>query len=97
LYFRFGGRARPKRAFWSRQEELQRLLQVSGFTIASWEDTTAAGTTWFTNLLKKVQETGIPLLGFHLLMGGDFEVLAQNQCRNLQKNRIALVQVIATK
>jgi SAM-dependent methyltransferase len=44
----------PEASFVVTPEELQRLLQESGFAIASWKDTTAAGTTWFANLLKSV-------------------------------------------
>lgn len=87
----------PETSFLVTPEELRRLLQASGFTIANWEDTTATARTWFTNLAKKIQDTGLPRLGFHLLMGQDFQVMAQNQRRNLEESRIALAQVVARK
>jgi hypothetical protein len=32
-----------------------------------------------------------------MLMGADFPAMAQNQRRNLEENRIALIQVVASK
>ncbi len=87
----------PETSFLVTPEELRRLLQASGFTIANWEDTTAMARTWFTDLAKKIHDTGLPPLSFHVLMGQDFGVMAQNQRRNLEENRIALAQVVATK
>jgi hypothetical protein len=72
-------------------------VKTSGFTIVSWEDTTEAARTWFTYLAKKIQARGLPPLGFHVLLGSDFQVMAQNQKRNLEEGRIALVQVVARK
>jgi len=40
-----------------------------------------------------------PSFGFsgHLLMGDDFRAMASNQLRNLEENRIALIEVVARK
>lgn len=78
-------------------DELRRFLEASGFTIASWKDTTEAARTWFTSLAKKIQESGLPPLGFHVLLGSDFQVMAQNQRRNLEEGRIVLAQVVTRK
>jgi hypothetical protein len=40
---------------------------------------------------------GLPPLGFHLLLGPDFQMMAQNQKRNLEEGRVALVQMVAKK
>jgi SAM-dependent methyltransferase len=77
--------------------ELRQLLTTSGFTIVSWEDTTEAGRAWFTSLATKIQKSGFPPLGTHILLGSDFQVMAQNQRRNLQEGRITLAQVVARK
>jgi hypothetical protein len=47
--------------------------------------------------LRAYEKRESPGLGLQVLMGEEFEVMAQNQCRNLQENRIAVVQIIATK
>jgi ubiquinone/menaquinone biosynthesis C-methylase UbiE len=78
-------------------EELRTLLKKSGFTIASWKDTTDVARMWFTNVAKKIQQSGLPPLGFHVLLGADFQAMAQNQRRNLEEGRIVLAQVVARK
>lgn len=78
-------------------EELRTLLKKSGFTIASWKDTTDVARIWFTNVAKKIQQSGLPPLGFHVLLGADFQAMAQNQRRNLEEGRIVLAQVVARK
>jgi hypothetical protein len=78
-------------------DELRQLLEASGFKIASWEDTTTAAREWFTALAKKIQQHGLPPLGLHLLMGSDFQVMAENQRRNLEEGHIVLGQVAGRK
>ena len=78
-------------------QELRVLLEKSGFTITSWVDTTAAACTWFTALAEKIRNEGFPLLGFHVLLGSDFQTMAQNQRRNLEEQRIVLAQVVARR
>lgn len=84
-------------SFLATPEELRQLLQDSGFTITGWEDTTAMARKWFTEMVKRIEETGLPPLGFHLLMGEDFAAMARNQQRNLNEGRIMLLQVVAKK
>jgi hypothetical protein len=39
----------------------------------------------------------MPPLGFHVLLGSDFQAMAQNQRRNLEEARIVLAQVVARR
>lgn len=78
-------------------DQLRALLAASGFQITSWEDTTTIARDWFTGVARKIQQRGLPPLGPHLLMDGDFRVMAENQRRNLEEGRIALGQVVAKK
>jgi MPBQ/MSBQ methyltransferase len=87
----------PGSSFLVTQEDLRQLLQASGFTIANWDDTTAAARMWFTNLSKKIKDTGMPRLGPHVLLGQEFQAMAQNQVRNLEESRIEVAQVVARK
>lgn len=87
----------PEISFLITPVELRKLLEADGFAIASWADTTSADRTWFTDLAKKIQRDGLPPLGYHLLLGPDFQVMAQNQRRNLDEGRIVLAQVVAKK
>jgi ubiquinone/menaquinone biosynthesis C-methylase UbiE len=87
----------PGTSFLVTPDELRQLLEASGFNIASWEDTTTPAREWFTALAKKIQQHGLPPLGFHLIFGPDFRVMAENQVRNLEEGRIVLGQVVARK
>lgn len=84
-------------SFLVRPDELREFLENAGFTISSWTDTTDIARAWFVPLAEKIRREGLPSLGFHLLLGSEFPAMAQNQRRNLEEGRIALVQVIARK
>lgn len=87
----------PDTSFLVQPGELRRLLEDAGFTISDWSDTTEVARTWFVALAEKIRKEGFPPLGFHVLMGADFQAMAQNQGRNLQEGRIVLGQVVARK
>ena len=87
----------PEPSFLVTPDELRGLLAASGFRVESWEDTTAAATAWFANLVRKIQETGPPPLGLHLVLGPDFALMARNLRRNLEEGRVLLAQVVARR
>ncbi len=87
----------PETSFLVTPDELRRLLEASGFTIESWEDTTVAATAWFASLASKVRETGAPPLGLHLVLGPDFPVMARTLRQNLEEGRLLLAQVVASR
>jgi len=87
----------PDSSFLVTPEELQDLLETAGFKVTSWSDTTEAARTWFIALAEKIRKDGLPPLGFHLLLGPDFQAMAQNQRRNLEEGRIVLAQVVAKR
>ena len=87
----------PDTSFLVSPNELRQLLGEAGFTVADWSDTTDAARAWFVSLAEKIQKNGFPQLGFHVLLGADFQAMAQNQGRNLQEGRIVLAQIVARK
>ncbi|HEX9253340.1 MAG TPA: methyltransferase domain-containing protein [Ignavibacteriaceae bacterium] len=87
----------PDTSFLVSPNELRKLLEETEFTITDWSDTTEAARAWFVNLAEKIHNEGFPSLGFHLLLGTDFKVMAQNQGQNLQEGRIVLAQIVAKK
>lgn len=87
----------PDTSFLVRPNELRQLLEESGFTVSNWSDTTDSARAWFVSLAEKIGKEGLPQLGFHILLGADFQAMAQNQRRNLEEGRIVLAQVIAKK
>jgi ubiquinone/menaquinone biosynthesis C-methylase UbiE len=79
-------------------ESLREHLETTGLQILSWRDTSEVGRVWFKEVAVKMQQQSEkPALGFHILLGPDFRVMAQNQVRNLEENRIVLIECIAQK
>ena len=97
IHFPVPWACRPEDSHLVTTEELRPLLEKSGFTIKSWKDTTDIALAWFTNVSKKIQQSGLTPLGIHVLLGADFKAMAQNQRKNLEEGRIALAQIVAKK
>jgi MPBQ/MSBQ methyltransferase len=87
----------PESSFLATPQGLRDLLEKAGFTVAAWSDTTDTARAWFVSLAEKIRRDGLPPLGFHVLLGSDFQAMAQNQRRNLEEGRIVLAQVVAKK
>ncbi len=82
----------PSISFLVTPDELRALLAEAGFEIAGWRDTSELGRDWFREVSARLSEGGPPPLGFHLLLGEGFAEMADNQRRNLEENRIALIE-----
>ncbi len=78
-------------------QELRQLLDSAGLTVSSWHDSTDEGRTWFSRLAKRSATSAPPTLGVQLLFGGSFPEMARNQVRNLNEERIVLIECIAAK
>lgn len=87
----------PESSFLATPEELRELLGDSGFKVTAWSDTTDVARAWFVSLAERIRQEGLPALGFHVLLGPDFQAMAQNQRRNLEEGRIVLAQVVAKR
>ena len=87
----------PGSSFLATPDELRKLLEESGFEVTAWSDTTDVARAWFVSLAEKIRKEGLPPLGFHVLLGPDFQAMAQNQRRNLEEGRIVLAQVVAKR
>ncbi|MFW5328853.1 class I SAM-dependent methyltransferase [Hydrogenophaga sp. ZJX-1] len=87
----------PDTSFLVQPDELRGLIEAAGFTVSDWADTTEAARAWFVSLAENIRKEGLPTLGFHVLLGADFQTMAQNQRRNLQEGRIVLAQIVARK
>jgi hypothetical protein len=85
-------------SFLTTPDKLRELLETTGLHILSWRDTSEIGRVWFKEVAAKMKQKGeSPTLGFHILLGQDFRVMAQNQVLNLNENRIALIECVAQK
>ena len=88
----------PSTSFMVTPDQLRDLLWDSRLQIISWRDTSEVGRAWFKDVAAKLQQQGgTPALGFHILLGLDFRVMAQNQVRNLNEKRIILIECVARK
>lgn len=79
------------------QDEAKGIIENSNFTIDRWEDTSKQSLEFFKEMSKKTENIGLAPLGLHLLMGNTAKTKFQNQVRNLEENRISVVQGIALK
>lgn len=87
----------PSISFLVTSEEVRDILKQTGLSIDHWQDDTTAGLLWFRQKLEKVKQEGPPPLGLHLLMGAGAPEKMKNVARNLEENRIALIQAVTTK
>ncbi len=78
-------------------QQLRETLVELDFEILSWQDSTEKGRSWFRRMGAKIKQQGLPRLGIHLLLGADFGLMAQNQVRNLEEDRIALIEAIVRR
>lgn len=78
-------------------ELFRKALEEIGFEILLWRDTTETCRSWFSHLGDKIRTEGYPPLGIHLLLGPDFRIMAQNQVRNLDEGRIALIEAVVRR
>jgi ubiquinone/menaquinone biosynthesis C-methylase UbiE len=87
----------PATSFLISPRQLRNKLEIAGFEILTWRDTTETGRSWFRHLGDKIRTEGSQPLGIHLLLGPDFRLMAQNQVRNLDEDRIALIEAVARR
>jgi ubiquinone/menaquinone biosynthesis C-methylase UbiE len=88
----------PSISFLVTSDELRKLLGQAGFQVVRWRDTSEEGRSWFREVAEKVQKVGgTPPLGFHILLGPDFKTMASNQVRNLNENRIGLIEAVVQR
>jgi SAM-dependent methyltransferase len=97
VYFPVPWAKEPSISFLATPEELRGMLEDAGFEVMHWRDTTELGLDWFRERVKAAQEGGPPPLGFHLLLGPEFGEMQRNQLRNLEEDRIALIETVCRK
>jgi SAM-dependent methyltransferase len=85
----------PAISFLRSPAEVRALLADLGFREVAWVDTTAASLAWFRAWTARPAASATPgPLGLHLLLGPDFPAMGRNQVRNLEEDRIALIQAV---
>lgn len=78
-------------------DELQEIIESSGFERAAWQDVTPESLEWFKNKLNQMQsrpnDAPVPL-GINLLLGETAPTMMKNTVRNLEEDRIKVIQAV---
>ena len=78
-------------------ESFRDVIAAAGFDIAVWNDKTEHAKKAFANAKKPQGEPILPALGVYLLVGNDIQTKAYNLHRNLDEERVSLIEVVAVK
>lgn len=85
------------RSFLAPPTELQELITSSGFEQVVWRDVTEDSLDWFRNKLDQMRsrpaDAPVPL-GLNLLLGKDAPTMMKNVVRNLEEERIQVIQAV---
>ena len=79
------------------QDEAREAIKKSNLVIDEWIDKSKLSMEFFKEMVKKAESSGPPPLGFHLLMGKTAKEKLLNQARNLEEDRVSIVQGTALK
>jgi SAM-dependent methyltransferase len=72
-------------------------VTAAGFDIAVWNDKTDLARQAFAKATKPTGEPNLPVLGVYLLVGNDIGTKAYNLHRNLDEQRVSLIETVAVK
>lgn len=78
-------------------QELHAVLSDVGLVQVRWEDKTDASVAFFHSALERMRTEGWMPVGLHLLMGHDAAVKFSNLLRNLEEDRVRVVQAVMNR
>ena len=73
------------------------VITFAGFDIDVWNDKTDLAQKAFAHMKEPVGEPKLPELGVHMLVGNDILTKAYNLHRNLDEERVSLIESVAVK
>jgi len=73
------------------------FITSAGFNIHVWNDKTSLARKAFKDAKKPVGEPDLPVLGVYLLVGDDIQTKAYNLHRNLEEDRVSLIETMVEK
>ena len=79
------------------QEQAKIAIKKSNLVVEKWIDKSKQSEKFFKEIMKKTENSGPPPIGFHLLMGKTAKTKLLNQVKNLEENRISVIQGTASK
>ncbi len=78
-------------------EPFRDVITSAGFDIEVWNNKTDLARKAFAHMTEPMGEPNLPELGVHLLVGNDILTKAYNLHRNLEDERISLIETVAVK
>jgi ubiquinone/menaquinone biosynthesis C-methylase UbiE len=76
-------------------DRLREVLEDAGFRVRTWKDATAVALEWFQRAVaREPSATEATRLGLHVIVGPRMQQMAGNVVRNLQEDRIRVVQAV---
>lgn len=78
-------------------EAFREIITSAGFEIEVWNDKTDLARKAFASMTEPKGEPDLPELGVHLLVGNDIRTKAYNLHRNLDEERVSLIETVAVK
>ena len=78
-------------------EPFRDAITEAGFEIEVWNDKTDLARKAFAHMTEPKGESELPELGVHMLVGNDILVKAYNLHRNLDEERVSLIETVAVK
>ncbi len=78
-------------------EPFRDVITSAGFDIDVWNDKTDLAQQAFAHMTEPMGEPNLPELGVHLLVGDDILTKAYNLHRNLDEERVSLIETVAIK
>ena len=73
------------------------VISSAGFNIDVWNDKTDLAQKAFAQMQEPKGEPSLPKLGVHMLVGNDILTKAYNLRRNLDEERVSLIETVAVK
>jgi SAM-dependent methyltransferase len=73
------------------------VITSAGFDIEIWNDKTDLAQKAFADAKEPVGQPDLPILGVYLLAGEDIQTKAYNLHRNLDEERVSLIEVVVVK
>jgi SAM-dependent methyltransferase len=78
-------------------ESFRNDITSAGFDIDVWNDKTDLAQKAFAQMKEPVGEPNLPVLGVYMLVGNDISAKAYNLHRNLDEERVSLIETVAIK
>lgn len=84
-------------SFLAPKELFRDNITGAGFKVEVWNDKTVLAQNAFARMKEPKGESIMPELGLHLLIGNDIKTKSYNMRRNLDDERISLMEILAVK